>query len=153
MIDRPNWSDGAALPAVVDAPPAAPVPAPSGAREGASLLWNNWDGVEAPEPQTYRGDIILENVGGDREQFLARFDALPEAARVAIFEELDLSPDVRVTPASDADVKRFATTPEGAELVAAWGRTRRATSVWSHAHRAGAVADDTGGHGQGNGLV
>jgi len=54
--------------------------------------------------------------------FESVFNDLPEHAQTAIRHELALLPNGPVRAASDADLVRFATTPEGAELVKTWGR-------------------------------
>jgi hypothetical protein len=65
---------------------------------------------------------IVGSLGDDKVRFLSGFDGLPDAAQSAIFAELALEPDASVTSAPDRDVARFASTEEGTQLVAAWGR-------------------------------
>lgn len=58
----------------------------------------------------------------ERADFQAGFDGLPDGAQTAVFRYLALEPGGSVRPATDAAVQNFASTPEGAELVASWGR-------------------------------
>ena len=48
------------------------------------------------------------------------FDVLPAGAQTAVFTELALPIGGYVREASEADLQRFASTEEGAELVAEW---------------------------------
>lgn len=54
--------------------------------------------------------------------FESVFEDLPEPAQLAIRHELTLAPDTPSRAASEADLMRFATTEEGAQLVKEWGR-------------------------------
>jgi hypothetical protein len=62
----------------------------------------------------------------DAEAFEAGFESvfadLAEHAQTAIRHELALPPDSPARPASEADLERFATTEEGAQLVKEWGK-------------------------------
>ena len=70
-------------------------------------------------------DSIVEAVP-DAEAFEDGFDSvfagLAEPAQAAIRHEFALPPESPARPASEADVKRFASTEEGAELVKTWGK-------------------------------
>ena len=61
----------------------------------------------------------------DPEDFEASFDAvfeeLPERAQTAIRYELARAPDSPARPASEADLKRFGSTEEGAACIREWG--------------------------------
>jgi hypothetical protein len=64
---------------------------------------------------------VFDGIPADeRADFEASFDALPRGAIDVIREFLDVAPGGSVRPASDADLKRFTSTPEGEELVKAW---------------------------------
>ncbi len=56
---------------------------------------------------------------GGKADLESGFDGLPAGAQTAIMGELALSPG-RGREASEADLERFASTPEGAELVQEW---------------------------------
>lgn len=60
-----------------------------------------------------------------REQsvFMERFDTLPESVIASIYLELSLGRMNFLPEVTNADVERFASTPEGAELVDEWGHT------------------------------
>ena len=60
------------------------------------------------------------NTGEDKAGFQNGFDALPAGVQTAIVSELALSPGGAVRMASQEELQRFASTPEGAELVAEW---------------------------------
>jgi phage-related tail protein len=70
-------------------------------------------------------DAIRESLP-DTEAFEGKFDAmfdeLPEQAQRVIQQELSRPPDTPARPASEADLQRFATTEEGAQLVKEWGK-------------------------------
>jgi hypothetical protein len=66
-------------------------------------------------------DIVLASVD-DPDAFANGFDYLPSEARTAIAYELAAEPYDPARPAKQADIDRFASTPEGAELVKEWGR-------------------------------
>jgi hypothetical protein len=58
---------------------------------------------------------------GERANFTAKIDALPAGARTALYSHLALDAPTH-RPANAADVEKFASTPEGKELVDAWAR-------------------------------
>jgi hypothetical protein len=66
------------------------------------------DAVE--DPEAFEGD------------FDSMFGSLPEQAQTAIRYEFAQPPASPARPASEADLKRFASVPEHAELVREWGR-------------------------------
>lgn len=57
---------------------------------------------------------------GEKAEFLADFDALPEAAQSVILSELTLEPDGVARPVSEQDLARFASTDEGMATVQVW---------------------------------
>ena len=59
--------------------------------------------------------------GEDKAGFQTGFDGLPAGVQKSVFNELSLSPGGAVRVASEADLQRFASTEEGAELVTEWG--------------------------------
>ena len=85
--------------------------------------WESSGGFETRLAQAQRGAItVLERLDpGDRAAFTGSFDALPEAVRSAIFSEISLGSTGSVRNASDADMDRFASTPEGGALMGEWG--------------------------------
>jgi hypothetical protein len=68
---------------------------------------------------------VLDGVA-DSEAFESGFESvwadLPEHAQAAIRQELAMPPDSPARPASEADLERFSSTPEGAELAKEWGK-------------------------------
>jgi len=56
-----------------------------------------------------------------RPDFIAVFDGLPAGVRSALFAEISLGSSGSVRGASKTDVVRFASMPEGRELVGEWG--------------------------------
>jgi hypothetical protein len=89
------------------------------AREDANELARQTEQIETTAQAILEAvpDVVEFEAGFD-----AMFDDLPEHAQTAIRYELAQPPDSPARPASDADLKRFATTDEGADLVKAWGR-------------------------------
>jgi hypothetical protein len=85
--------------------------------------WEASGGFATRLAQAQKGAIaILERLDpDDRGEFTAAFDALPEGVRSALLSEISLGSSGSARNASDADVTRFASTPEGAELVNEWG--------------------------------
>jgi hypothetical protein len=85
--------------------------------------WEASGGFTARLAQAQKGAIaILERLDPeDRAEFITAFDSLPEGVRSALFSEISLGSAGSVRSASDADVTRFATTPEGGALVKEWG--------------------------------
>jgi hypothetical protein len=59
----------------------------------------------------------------EREAFTKVFDALPAATLDVIRDHLAETPIEPARPATDADLKRFASTEFGAELLTEWGRS------------------------------
>ena len=60
---------------------------------------------------------------GDREMkvFMGVFDTLPDQAITAVYRELSIGRPNFIPDATDAEVKLFASTEEGGELVREWG--------------------------------
>jgi hypothetical protein len=90
------------------------------------MLAAEWDasgGFAARLAQAQKGAIaILERLDPeDRGAFIAEFDGLSEGVRSALFSEISLGSAGSVRTASEADVARFASTPEGDTLVKEWG--------------------------------
>jgi hypothetical protein len=85
--------------------------------------WEASGGFTARLAQAQKGAIaILERLDPDeRAAFIAEFDALPEGVRSALFSEIALGSTGSVRNAADADVARFASTPEGSALTKEWG--------------------------------
>ncbi len=63
---------------------------------------------------------VLDSIP-DPEGFQSSFDALPQGVQTAIYSYLAVPPGGSARAASEADLQRFASTPEGAELVKEWG--------------------------------
>lgn len=94
--------------------------------------WEASGGFTARLAQAQKGAIaILERLDPeDRGAFVAEFDALPEGVRSALFSEISLGSAGSVRNASDAEVDRFASTPEGSAMVKEWGyRANRNVAV------------------------
>lgn len=94
--------------------------------EGRKLVdeWGNWF---APMLANVHGEVsaIVRDLGGKREQraFLERFNrSVPKRAEVALMREIATGKPFAV-PATEDDVKAFASTPEGGALVSEWGHT------------------------------
>jgi len=85
--------------------------------------WEASGGFTARLAQAQRGAIvILERLDPDeRAAFTAGFDALPGGARSTLFSEIALGSAGSARNASDTDVARFASTPEGSAMVKEWG--------------------------------
>ena len=85
--------------------------------------WEASGGFAGRLAQAQKGAIaILEGLApDDRAAFTSAFDTLPEGARSAILSEISLGSAGSVRPASDADLTRFASTPEGGGMVSEWG--------------------------------
>ena len=85
--------------------------------------WEASGGFTARLAQAQKGAIaILERLDPDeRAAFIAEFDTLPEGVRSALFSEIALGSAGSVRNAADADVDRFASTPEGSALTKEWG--------------------------------
>lgn len=94
--------------------------------------WDASGGFNERLAQAQKGAIaIIERFDPeDRRAFIAEFDALPEGVRSAVFSEISLGSAGSVREASDADLARFASTPEGGALVKEWGhRAHRNVAV------------------------
>jgi len=80
---------------------------------------------QAEQAQTTVGAILdaVPDAEAFEASFTSVFTSMPEQAQAAIRQELALPPQSPTRPASEANVRRFASTPEGSELVAAWGRS------------------------------
>lgn len=85
--------------------------------------WEASGGFTARLAQAQKGAIsILEQLDPEgRATFIAEFDALPEGVRSTLFSEIALGSTGSVRNAADADVARFASTPEGGALTKEWG--------------------------------
>jgi len=85
--------------------------------------WEASGGFIARLAQAQRSAIaILERLDPDqRAAFTAGFDALPEGVRSTLFSEIALGTAGSARNASDTDVARFASTPEGRAMVKEWG--------------------------------
>lgn len=90
---------------------------------GLVAEWEASGGFAGRLAQAQKGAIaILEGLApDDRAAFTTGFDTLPEGARSAILSEISLGSTGSVRPASDADLARFASTPEGGGMVREWG--------------------------------
>jgi hypothetical protein len=94
--------------------------------------WEASGGFTARLAQAQRGAIaILERLNPeDRAAFIGEFDALPEGVRSVLFSEISLGSAGSVRNASEADVARFASAPEGNALMKEWGyRANRNVAV------------------------
>ena len=127
-------------------------------RKDAPLVWladNNAVMAAGWNPATYaagmRGlaDVMFACPESERSGLAECFDALAPTVRGAIIAQMAASPPWE-TPATDADLDRFATTPEGAELRRQWGydapsrlsRARaRAEQILASVDDAGAILD------------
>lgn len=85
--------------------------------------WEASGGFTARLAQAQKGAIsILEQLDPEgRATFIAEFDALPEGVRSTLFSEIALGSAGSARNDSDADVARFASTPEGSALAKEWG--------------------------------
>lgn len=90
---------------------------------GAALVedWNAMGGahIHAGRVQEAAGRVV--RLVTDATAFMAYFDTLPEAARVAVYAELASGLPGGAPLASEASVQRFASTPDGKALVDGWG--------------------------------
>ncbi|MFC6657139.1 hypothetical protein ACFQEX_17530 [Roseibium salinum] len=69
---------------------------------------------------------ILDGMAEDlAEETLSSFDALPEAAQAAVFDELSGGGSGYVRAASDEEMAAFRKTEDGANLAAQWGSNAR----------------------------
>jgi hypothetical protein len=85
--------------------------------------WDASGGFDTRLAQAQKGAIAILEVldPEDRDAFIAEFDGLPEGVRSALFSEISLGSAGSVRNASDADLARFASTPEGGAMVKEWG--------------------------------
>ncbi len=140
-ISRPDWSAPADdVPAPVEGRPDWPIePAePAEPAEEAPKYLAEPEEVSPDHPPVVELTLTDEHDAGiahgavtavldaipaaDLAGFEAGFDALPPGAQQAIVGELALSDRAELEAwASDDELEEFATTPEGAELVSAWG--------------------------------
>jgi len=96
--------------------------------DGAGLVgrWSDHGGFEANlEVAQRNARQVVNSIGDHREQrvFLEHFDReVPATARYAVYEELRQGRPTFIRPATDGEVKLFATTETGKALVRQWGR-------------------------------
>jgi hypothetical protein len=96
--------------------------------EGKALVYD-WESVGGFKTQLehVQKDVgkIVRSLGDARAQkaFMERFDrSIAEPARFAIYRDIALGKPAWAPSASESEVKLFATTAAGAELVGEWGR-------------------------------
>lgn len=98
-----------------------------GSVEGQKLVrdWDRMGGFNTHLANVQKdAGAIVRAVGDNRAQraFMERFDrSVPEAARLAVYDEIASGPPTFVVPATDSEVRLFAKTEAGAALVAEWG--------------------------------
>jgi hypothetical protein len=113
--------------------PTQPMPAADsrvalcGSIEGQKLVahWERWGGFNAHlnNVQNTVGSLV-RNIGDNRAQraFMERFDRnVPDAARLAVYDEIATGAPTFVQPASEGEIKKFAATPAGRAMVDEWG--------------------------------
>lgn len=110
--------------------------------------WAKGGGVSIRLGQAQAGALAaLDYLDEDLQaEVLASVDGLPALVQTAIFRELSLGSTGSIRSAGDADMAKFATSPEGQELVAAWGHRapRHVAIVKQRLGRVLAALDDGG---------
>jgi hypothetical protein len=98
-----------------------------GSVEGQNLVmaWEQMGGFNTHlnNVQNHVGKLV-RNIGDNRAQraFMERFDrSVPDAARLAVYDEIAAGAPTFVQPATEGEVAKFATTPAGKAMVDEWG--------------------------------